>query len=182
MIVSASYDKSVRLWDVTTGQCRAVIQGFQDRINDIVWIEGSSVNYLATGCKDGMVGMWKVEAGEDRCDVSLYWTTMRGALNVTDATIQGVQGLSQLNKQLLVQRGTVGEPFHRLREANKSATMASVVSKLKILSDITVEDPLSTGSLLVSQLERWLEERKDTLSQDVVDMMASFIKIIHRHK
>jgi len=179
LIVSTSNDKSVRLWDVASGQCRAKIQGFQDKFNDIAWIETFNINYLATGCSDGTVGLWKVENHEDRCAVSLQWTTMRGALNVVDATIQNVQGLSQLNKQLLQQRGAVGEPAHLLREASKKlATMASVVSHLKT-SDKMEEDPASKTNHWAEQLEQWLEQGKGLLQQDVV---ASVSKAIRKHK
>jgi WD40 repeat protein len=177
-IVSASYDKSVRLWDVMSGQCRAVIQGFQDRVNYISWIEGPSVTYFATGCEDGVVGMWKVETNDDRCDVSLHWATMRGELNVQNTNIQDVQGLSQLNKHLLAQCGAVGEPIHRLRlrEAGKKlTTMASVVSKLGTPLDRTEGSALTT-SVLLKQLEQWSEQEKGTLCHDVV---ASIVKIIH---
>ncbi|KAF9348693.1 hypothetical protein BGX34_002290, partial [Mortierella sp. NVP85] len=44
----------------------------------------------------------------------------------------GVQGLSDLSKRLLKQRGATGEPGVRLREASKKVMrMTSVVSKLK---------------------------------------------------
>ena len=160
-IVSASMDKSVRLWDVASGLCRAVIQGFQGTVNDIDWIEGTGVNYLATGCSGGLVGMWKVEMDEDHCRAVPHWMTTKGELNMTNATIEGVHGLSSLNKQLLKQRGAVGEPTYGLREASKKlATMASVVSKLKAPSDKTEEDPVPTTTASVEQLEQWLEQGK----------------------
>ena len=180
LIVSASNDKSVRLWDVASGQCRSKIQGFQDNFSDIAWVEAFSVNYLTTGCSDGMVGMWKVENHEDRCDVSLHWTIMRGALHVVDTTIQNVRGLSQLNKQLLLQRGAVGEPIQLLRDAGKKlGTMASVVSKLKTLSNRIEEiSPMPDGPL-AEQSDQWLEQETGQLYQDFV---ASIAKIIRRHK
>lgn len=180
--LSASYDKSVRLWDIPSGQCRAVIQGFQSMVKGMAWIEASSsANYLATGCFDGTVGMWKVEANEDHCDVSLHWITMRGALNVVDASIQDAQGLSQLNKQLLLQRGAVGEPHRRLslRDTSKKlATMTSVVSKLMAKTE---ESPASTTTTGISmeQLQQWLEQEQGLLSRDFA---ASIAKIVHKHK
>jgi hypothetical protein len=100
---------------------------------------------------------------------------------VEDATIQNVQGLSQLNRQLLLQRGAVGEPIHRLRDASKKvATMTSVVSQLKTTLDKAKEDPSdSTTCLTVEQAEQPFELEKDPLFQYVV---ASIVKIIQRHK
>ncbi|KAK3820412.1 MAG: WD40-repeat-containing domain protein [Benniella sp.] len=160
LIVSASYD-SVRLWDVTSGQCRAAIQGLQGGINDIEWIEASGVNYVATCCGDEAVGMWKVENHEDSCHVSLQWMATNGGLNVRGATIQDAQGLSHLNKQLLEQRGAAGGPAHCLREAGqKLVTMASVVSELKNPSDRTEQDPGSTIGVSVKLSEQWSEQAR----------------------
>ncbi|KAF9363143.1 Mitochondrial distribution and morphology protein 35 [Mortierella sp. NVP85] len=59
------------------------------------------------------------------------------------------QGLSQLNKQLLMQRGAVGEPVQRLRETSKSlAIMASVVSKLKAPLGRTEREPVPAANVL----------------------------------
>ncbi|KAK3816668.1 MAG: WD40-repeat-containing domain protein [Benniella sp.] len=113
-VVSASHDKSVRLWDVTSGQCRAVIRDFQDGVNGIAWIEAAGVSYLVTGCGDGVVGVWQILLDGDPCDVSLKWMTTKGVLDVEEATIQDVQGLSQINRKLLEQRGAVGGPIQRL--------------------------------------------------------------------
>jgi len=180
LIVSASDDKSVRLWDVTSGRCRAVIPGFQDGVNDVLWMEASGINYLITGCLEGIVGRWKVEMSEDRCDVSLCWVTMTGALNVNGTSIQDVQGLSQLHRQLLAQRGAVGEPVHRLREAGKRlAVMASVVSELKSPLVKAEEDPALTTSFSAKQVEQWLEQGKGILTEDFVEYIG---KIVHRNK
>ncbi|KAK3805552.1 MAG: WD40-repeat-containing domain protein [Benniella sp.] len=107
LVVSASYDKSVRIWDVSSGQCRAVIQDFQDRVNSVAWMEASGVNYLVAVCEDGVMGAWQVQHDGSRCDVSLRWMPTKGVLDVKDATLQDVQGLSHLNSMLLKQRGAV---------------------------------------------------------------------------
>ncbi|KAF9361242.1 hypothetical protein BGX34_007255 [Mortierella sp. NVP85] len=43
LVVSASDDRSVQVWDIRTGQCRAVIQDFQHGVQDFVWIETPGV-------------------------------------------------------------------------------------------------------------------------------------------
>jgi hypothetical protein len=156
-----------------------VIQDFLGGANDIVWIAGSGVNYLVTCCDDGLVGMWEVAADEDHCDVSLRWMTTRGGLDVKDATLQDVQGLSQLNSQLLKQRGAVGEPADRLREAGKKLiTMASVVSKFKAPSDRTPETALTSGAS-VELFQQWLENARDPLCQD---LMAAIMKNVQGYR
>jgi hypothetical protein len=156
-----------------------VIQDFRDRVNGIAWIEASGVSYLVAGCGDGVVGAWQVQHGEDHCDTSLRWMTTKGVFDVKDATIQDVQGLSHLNRQLLTQREAVGEPAHRLREASKKlTTMASVVSNLKASSNTTVE-PALTVSTLVEQLMQWLQQAQDPLCQDIV---AAIVKTIDGYK
>ena len=167
-IVSASADRSVRVWDVSSGQCRAVIQGFQGDVDDIDWIEASGVNYVATVCSDGTVGMWKAVNGEDHHHVSLHWITAKGELNMMNATIQDAQGLSQLNKQLLVQRGAVGEPVQRQRETSKSlAAMASVVSKLK--APLGRGEPVPAASVL-TELSKERAERVEDTELDLKDI------------
>ena len=160
-LIATASNNLVLLWDVTSGQCQAAIQGFQGDVEDIEWIEVSDNNYVATGCWDGTVGMWKVESYEDHCHVYLQWMATNGGLNVRGTAIQDAQGLSHLNKQLLKQRGAVGEPTHRLREASeKVAVMASVISKLKSPSDKTEETPAVTTGLSVELLEQWLEQAR----------------------
>jgi uncharacterized protein YceH (UPF0502 family) len=144
-----------------------VIQDFQASVKDIVWIESSGANYLAAGCSDGVVGMWQVLVDGDRCEIALRWkTTTNGELDMKDANIQDVTGLSQLNRKLLAQRGAVGEPSHLLREASKKVTtMASVISGLKIPSDNAVENSSFTNSSLIKELEQTVEQRLGSLEQ-----------------
>jgi hypothetical protein len=109
----------------------------------------------------------------------MSWMTTKGELNVQDASIQEVQGLSQPNRELLKQRGAIGEPANRLREASKKVTtMASVVSKLKTSSDITKEDPVLTSIVSAQQLEQLVNRVKDPKLRD---MLAVCFKDIHEY-
>jgi WD40 repeat protein len=99
-IASGSDDQTVRLWDVTLGQCLTVVQGFSGRIISLAWKEIAHRPYWVTGCGDKSVLAWQVIEEQGRYQVRLSWSSTPGRLNLTDTTIQGVQGLSQVNQKL----------------------------------------------------------------------------------
>jgi len=178
-IASASFDRSIRLWDVASGEC-CVVQDLPGTVNSIEWIQSPGVDCLATACGDGSVWMWEVTEEEGLYRLRLRWSSMNNALTVTDAVIQDVQGLSQLNKQLLVQRGAVGEPTNSIREAGrKLAVMSSVVSSLKEATSGAPEEPVPDASVSVEQLEERAERATDPLLRDI---LAVVVKDIHGNK
>ncbi|KAF9960578.1 hypothetical protein BGZ65_012090 [Modicella reniformis] len=161
-VASVSSDRSVRLWDVASGQCRAVIQDIRSPIKTLDLGSTSNAKYLVIGCEDGSVQTWQVIDGEDQCHVRLCWRTTEGELIVRDASIQDVQGLNQLNKRLLTERGAVGEPAHRLWEPSKKLVdMGSLMSKLKQLSNTLAAYSSSTVDTSVEQLKYIAEELED---------------------
>jgi len=163
LLASGSMDKTVRLWDTVSGQCRAVIKNFQDAIRAVDWNKTSDGFYLVTGCDDGSVLKWQVVEEEGLCSVRLQWSATNGALTMTGASIQDVRGLGQINRQLLKQRGAVGEPEDLFREASKKVmTMASVVSNLKQSSDKAVQDPSSNANTRSEQPNLHVEETNDS--------------------
>jgi len=146
LLASGSHDRTVRVWDITTGQCRAVIENFQDDVKSIALSAVQGTNFLVTGCKDGSVAKWQIIEDDDQYNVQLRWAATSGSLTVAGTSMQGVRGLTQLNKHLLKQRRAVGEPEHLLREASKKLiTMASLVSKLKKTTDgMVLNSPFAT--------------------------------------
>jgi len=137
LLASASEDKTLRLWDVASGQC-LFKQNFQDVIQSVAWNATSDAMHLVTGCADGSVLKWEVVNEGKGYGLHLCWSVTNGLLTVTNASIQDVRGLSRLDKELLKQRGAIGEPQNLLHGASKKiAVMASVVSKLKPLSNET---------------------------------------------
>jgi hypothetical protein len=180
LVASACGDNTVRLWDVASGRCRAVIREFGGSVNDVAWTRISDVNYLVTGDQEGSVRAWELTEEGDMYRVKLRWGSMNTVLAVVNTTIQGVQGLSQVNERLLKQRGAVGEPASILREASKKVTaLASVVSKLKAVSSGTVEGHIPAAGVSVEQLEYRAERAKDPLLRE---LLAAVVRDIHGSK
>jgi len=161
ILASGSDNKTVRLWDVASGRCRAVIPSFQEAVFGVTWIPSTDANYLVTGCQDGSVLKWQVIEKEGQCHVKLCWGAIKGSLAVTGASIQNARGLTSLNKQLLKQRGVVGEPGHLFREAsNRLIMMASVVSRARESSAREVPDTfLTTTNISVEQPQQQDEQQ-----------------------
>ncbi|KAF9350863.1 hypothetical protein BGX34_000955, partial [Mortierella sp. NVP85] len=126
-IVSGSLDKTIRLWSLASGQCRAVVQDLTSYVESIAWSTTTDANCFVAGCEDGSVWMGQVVEG-DACHIRWRWRSVSGELNLDGTLIQGVHGLSQVNKQLLEQRGATGVPSVRLRKViRRVATMLPTV-------------------------------------------------------
>ncbi|KAK3821646.1 MAG: WD40-repeat-containing domain protein [Benniella sp.] len=113
-IVSGSYDKTIRLWGIAPDRCQAV-QELSSHVLRIAWSTKPDANCFVVGCEDGSEWMGEVIEDEDSksCHIHWRWRTVSGGLNLEETVIQDVRGLSQVNKQLLEQRGAEGEPSFR---------------------------------------------------------------------
>ncbi|KAK3823385.1 MAG: WD40-repeat-containing domain protein [Benniella sp.] len=135
ILVSGSEDMTVRFWDVATGQCRAVVENFHSCVKGITWIAALDSNFLITGCSSGSVLMWQVLEDEGRIHVRQSWSATNGALNMAGASIQDVQGLTQIDKQLLKQRGAVDNLQDLPEETSKKSISEGPDASKKSISE-----------------------------------------------
>ena len=98
-IASGSGGKTVQLWDVDSGECLVLVHEFQETV------AGSAWKATLTGCYDKSIRKWQVVEKEGRTRVNLNCSSYHDRLVLTDTSIEGIQDLSNLNRQLLRQRG-----------------------------------------------------------------------------
>ncbi len=141
-IASGSEDNTVRLWDTASGQCLAVIRGFGGPVTSADWRVAPTGTYLVTGCADHSVRVWQVIEENGEYQVRLHWSSTHDRLNVSNTSIQGVQGLSLMNQKLLQQRGAVGEPSPSSNDGTETLDNASA-SPANLLTEQTTS-PVSS--------------------------------------
>ena len=106
-IASGSEDRTVRLWDVDSSQCLLVMDEFQGWVMSIAWKETSNGTYFVTGCEDKSVRKWQVVEKDGHTRVNLNWSSCHDRLVLKGISVEGERDLSNINKQLLRQRGAI---------------------------------------------------------------------------
>ncbi|KAF9954099.1 hypothetical protein BGZ70_010676 [Mortierella alpina] len=127
LLASGTSNMSVYLWNVASGESWAVIEGTYGNITSLAWSIADNISYLITGCSDSSVRVWRVLQGEGkRCSVILQWSSSHRALLVVGCDLQGVKGLTEANRRLLMQGGALGAPEPRKSfKAVSSAVLAT---------------------------------------------------------
>ncbi|UUM22293.1 pentapeptide repeat-containing protein [Mycoavidus sp. SF9855] len=129
-LASGSEDKTVRLWQVESGHCQMVLEGCNGSVMSVAWKEASAAgHYLVTGSGDKAVRQWQVIKAGDQYKAFLCWSSTHDVLTAKGTLIENVQGLSEINEQLLKQRGAV------LLEKNKESVVSAEEGADEIASD-----------------------------------------------
>lgn len=79
-LVSGSYDCTVRVWDVLTGECKFRLQGHTQKVYSVVY--DPLRKQCASGSMDGTVRLWSTETGELRAVLEGH-TSLVGLLGLS---------------------------------------------------------------------------------------------------
>jgi WD40 repeat protein len=99
LLASASTDKTVRIWNVETGECLKILQGHTRWIYAVAFID---CHLLASSSEDQTIRLWNIETGE--CIKILRSPRPYEGMNIT-----GVVGLSEAQQATLLALGAVEE-------------------------------------------------------------------------
>ncbi|KAF2679975.1 hypothetical protein K458DRAFT_434634 [Lentithecium fluviatile CBS 122367] len=64
LVVSASYDNTVRAWEAATGSCRSVLEGHIDSVSAVAFSPDGQL--VASASSDSTVGVWEAATGSCR--------------------------------------------------------------------------------------------------------------------
>jgi WD40 repeat protein len=76
LLASASYDMTVRLWDVETGECRYILIGHSPYVMVVVY--SPQGDQVASGDEGGSVRIWNTRTGECCHTFTGHTETMTG--------------------------------------------------------------------------------------------------------
>ncbi len=100
--IASGGDKTVRLWDTHTGARKRTLQGHTG------WVYSVAYAPIASGSADATVRLWEIKKEGEDYKAVLCWSSGRNSfLTVRGISIEGVVGLSEMNKKLLKQRETM---------------------------------------------------------------------------
>ena len=98
ILASGSFDTSIRLWNVQTGQCLNVLQGHTEAVFAIRFSPDDRT--LASGSLDETIKLWDVSTGE-------CLKTLRGDRLYEGMNIRGAGGLTAAQQAALLALGAV---------------------------------------------------------------------------
>jgi WD40 repeat protein len=98
MLANGSFDRTVRLWDLSTGQCLSVLQGHGSAIWSVAFSPDGS--FLASASEDGVIKLWEVETGH-------CFSTLRNERPYEKMNIFSITGLTAAQKAALKTLGAV---------------------------------------------------------------------------
>ncbi|NEQ24136.1 MAG: hypothetical protein F6K28_34440, partial [Microcoleus sp. SIO2G3] len=98
LVVSSSLDKTIRLWDVESGECLQVLTDHQTEVWSVAFSADSEV--LASGGSDGAIKLWQVETRE-------CLQTLRSPRLYEGMNISGTTGLTEAQKATLKALGAI---------------------------------------------------------------------------
>ncbi|KAF9091102.1 hypothetical protein BGX29_011127, partial [Mortierella sp. GBA35] len=97
-------DRRLQLWEIESGKWLNVLGSLIGLSWGLKWIQSPDCLYLASAT-DGLLRVWKLVERGNAYGLQSVWDTGRNELNLTDINKEGIVGLSDINLELMKQRG-----------------------------------------------------------------------------
>ncbi|NMG06043.1 TIR domain-containing protein [Brasilonema sp. UFV-L1] len=69
MLASSSFDRTIKLWNIETGECCNTLKGHSGRVWSVAWSPDEKL--IASGSADNTIRLWRVDTGEVEYKISM---------------------------------------------------------------------------------------------------------------
>ena len=82
IVVSSSYDKTIKTWDITSGSCLSTLRGHADRVWSVCFSPDGTK--IVSGSWDKTVLIWDAASGEQLCSLRGHTDVVRSVCFSSD--------------------------------------------------------------------------------------------------
>lgn len=99
-IVSGGYDKTIKIWDLTTATELKTFNGHKDIIFSVAF--SPDQKFIISGCKDKAIKIWSVVTGAEMKSLTLYETPLSvGFVSQQGVFVETVKQIATYNVENL---------------------------------------------------------------------------------
>jgi len=109
VLVGSGNDGILRICDPVSGECRTSTGESRGNVQAATWITTSDAEYMVTSSNNGSIYYYQVKE-EGSYSLRMHWSSTPNELGMTGTSVQGVRGLNEFDRRLVIQQGAVGEP------------------------------------------------------------------------
>ncbi len=128
-IVSASSDKTIKIWDLRTLECLNTLEEHEDSVNSIVI--SSDGKYIVSGSDDGIIKIWDFKTFKEIYKLDISYKILIDKNGYFNGSDEAIDKYLRVSEEPLTQRKLTSEEIKHFRKKGDFLEIEENIEKLK---------------------------------------------------